>query len=66
MVYVVGIAGLMGGFVVGMMVIYFLTRHKTREELLGDPYIRWKYGLLCWGIAGLGCYSFVVTYQQYF
>lgn len=66
MVYVVGVIGLVGGFLFGLMVLQFLTRHKSRAELLSDPYIKWKYGLLCWGIAALGCYSFIEIYRQYF
>ncbi len=66
MVYGVGILGLIGGFAFGVMVLHFLTRHKSREELLNDRFLKWKYGLLCWGIAALGCYSFVQMYQEYF
>lgn len=66
MVYVAGIIGFIGGFVFGQMVLLFFLRGKTREELLNDPYIKWKYGLLNWIIAGLGAYSAVAMYQYYF
>lgn len=66
MVYVVGIVGFLGGFAAGQMLLYFLLRHKSRGELLGDPRLKLKYGLLNWGCAALGSYSFVEIYQRYF
>lgn len=66
MVYVVGVIGFIGGFVFGQMVLYFLLRHYSREDLLNDPYLKWTYGVLNWLIAGVGSYSFVFLYQQYF
>lgn len=66
MIYAFGIAGFIGGFICGQMVIYFLLRHKSREELLKDRNLKWTYGLLNWGVAVLGAYSFVVMYKEYF
>ena len=66
MVYILGIIGFIGGFVVGQMVLYFMLRHRSREELLNDKYLKWKYGLLNWAFAAIGAYSFVTLYQQYF
>ncbi len=66
MIYVVGIVGLVGGFIAGQMLLYFLLRHRSREDLLGDPSVKWTYGLLNWMIAALGAYAFVSMYQQYF
>ena len=66
MVYVVGIAGFIGGFVFGQMVLYVLLRHKSREELLNDRALKWKTGLLNWGMAALGAYSFVHIYGLYY
>lgn len=65
MVYGIGILGFIAGFIAGQMLLYFMLRHKSREELLNDPYIKWKYGLLNWGVAALGAYAFVKVYQEY-
>lgn len=66
MVYIFGIAGLICGFLCGQMVLYFLLRHRTREELLKDKTLHLRYGLLNWLFAVAGAYSFVVMYNKYF
>lgn len=66
MVYVAGIIGFIGGFLAGQMLLYFMLRHKSREELLNDKSLKWKYGFLNWLVAGLGAYSFVMLYRLYF
>lgn len=66
MIYIMGIVGFLGGFAVGQMVLYFLLRHKTREELLGDRALKWKYGLLNWGLALLGAWFMVQSWRVSF
>lgn len=66
MVYLVGVIGLIGGFAIGQMVLYFLLRNVSREDLLSDPYIKWKYGTLNWVIAVVSCYVMVSMYRYYF
>jgi ABC-type antimicrobial peptide transport system permease subunit len=66
MIYLIGILGFIGGFIFGQMVLYFMLRHKKREELLNDPYIKWTYGTVNWVFAGLGSYGFVLLYREYF
>jgi hypothetical protein len=66
MVYVMGAVGVMGGFLVGQMVLYFLLRHKTTEDLLHDKKLRLKYGIINWGFALLGGYSMIEMYKLYF
>ncbi len=66
MVYVVGFVGLICGFIAGQMLLYFMLRHKSREELLNDPSLKWKYGILNWLIAVLGASSFMSMYERYF
>ncbi|PCJ03269.1 MAG: hypothetical protein COB14_00630 [Alphaproteobacteria bacterium] len=66
MVYVAGIIGLIGGFMCGLMLLTFLLRNVKREDLMNDPYIKWKYGLLNWGCAILGAYAGVSMYEKYF
>ncbi len=66
MIYGFGIVGFIGGFILGQMVLYFLLRHKTNEELLNDRLLKFKYGLVGWGFAALGAYSFVEMYKYYY
>lgn len=48
MLYVVGTIGFFGGFLLGQMILAILLRDKTREQLLSDKSLRWKYGVLNW------------------
>ena len=66
MIYVMGIVGFIGGAAFGLMALHFLLRHKSRDELLHDKFLKYKYGLMCWGMAVLGSYGLVQLYQQYF
>ncbi len=66
MVYVVGIIGFIGGFLAGQMLLYFMLRHKSREDLIRDKSLKWQYGILNWLVAILGCYSFIQMYELYF
>lgn len=66
MIYIMGIFGFLGGFAAGQMVLYFLLRHKSREELLSDSSLKWKYGLLNWGLALLGAWFMVESYRLAF
>ncbi|MCB1651534.1 MAG: hypothetical protein KDI46_05715 [Alphaproteobacteria bacterium] len=66
MVYVAGVFGFIGGFILGQMMLYFLLRHKSREELLNDRFLKWTYGLGNWVVAGFSSYGMVLMYQYYF
>ncbi|MCB1783886.1 MAG: hypothetical protein KDI13_07805 [Alphaproteobacteria bacterium] len=66
MVYVAGGFGLIAGFVFGQMLLFFLLRNVPKKDLLEDPYIKWKYGLLNWVIAGSTAYGAASLYQQFF
>jgi ABC-type antimicrobial peptide transport system permease subunit len=65
MVYVIGIIGFIAGFALGQMILYFLLRHKSRDELLTDSSLKWQYGLLNWAVAGLCSYAAVYLYGEY-
>lgn len=65
MVYVIGFIGFVVGFCVGQMMLMFLLRHKTNEDLKNDPRLK-AYGLLNWLVAGIGSIVFVGLYGQYF
>lgn len=66
MVYLIGTLGFFCGFVFGQMLLFFMLRNVSKEDLLNDPYLKWKYGLLNWVIAGFGSYSFVSVYERFF
>jgi len=65
MVYVVGIVGFIGGFCAGLLILLFLLRHKTAEQLTTDPTLK-VYGFLNWVVAGVGAAAFVAIYRNYF
>ena len=66
MVYVIGIVGFIGGFAIGQMVLHFLLRHRSKEELLGDTKLRWVYGTLNWAVAVAVCYFVIEAWKTYF
>ncbi len=66
MVYVIGVLGFIGGFFVGQMALYFLLRHKTKEELLAQEHLKWTYGIFNWAVAIFGSYLLIKMYEQYF
>lgn len=66
MIYVAGVIGFIGGFALGIMLLSFMLRNVSQEDLLNDRYLRWKYGVLNWLIAVLGAYSGVHMYERYF
>lgn len=65
MVYVIGTIGFFSGFAAGLLLLHFMLRHKTNDEILSDPYIKWKYGIINWGLAVFGAYAFVQAYKEY-
>ena len=65
MVYLIGTIGFNSGFATGLLLLHFMLRHKTNDELLNDPYLKWKYGIINWGLAGFGAYAFVQAYKEY-
>lgn len=66
MIYIIGIIGFIGGFILGQILLYFMLRHRSREDLLKDKNLKWTYGLINWAVAVLGAYSFVIMYNQYY
>ena len=66
MIYAFGLGGLVCGFALGQMVIFFLLRHRSREDLMNDRSIKFTYGTLNWLFALLGAYAAVIMYNQYY
>lgn len=66
MVYVAGIIGFVCGFSLGLWVLSYLLKGRSREDLLQDKSLRWTYGLLAWAMAAITSYSAVALYKYYF
>ena len=66
MVYLFGIGGFIGGFILGQVLLAFLLRGKTREQLLSDKHLKWKYGTLNWLVAAMGCASALMLHERLF
>ncbi len=66
MVYIIGVFGFILGFFLGQMLLFFLLRNVPSEKLLNDPFIKWKYGLLNWAVAGFTCWAMMEMYGRYF
>jgi divalent metal cation (Fe/Co/Zn/Cd) transporter len=66
MVYVAGIIGFIGGFVLALQILGRLLKDRPREDLLQDKSLRFTYGLLAWGVAGFSAFCAVTLYRFYF
>jgi len=45
MIYVFGIFGFIGGFILGQGLLLYLLRSRPREELLNNRMLKFTYGL---------------------
>ena len=69
MVYLIGFGGFVSGFCVGQMVLAWLLRERSKQEILDlmkDGHARLKYGMLNWAMAAMGAFTFVETYRRWF
>jgi hypothetical protein len=69
MTWLMGIMGLVCGFAAGQMLLSFLLRNRSKQEILDmmkDGEARWKYGMLNWLVAALGAVSFIIIYRRWF
>lgn len=66
MIYVAGFLGFIVGFFIGLALLMFLLSNVKKDDLLNDPYIKWKYGIINWSCAFLGAYGGVFIYERYF
>lgn len=66
MVYIFGIVGFLGGFSMGLLLIHFFLKSRSKRDLVEDKSLRWTYGVLVWLCAGLGAWAAVVVWGQYF
>ncbi|HEY0901629.1 MAG TPA: hypothetical protein VGD95_05850 [Micavibrio sp.] len=66
MIYLVGFIGFVAGFVLALRILAYLLKDRPAEDLLQDRGLRFTYGVLAWGIAGLTAFCAVLVYQTYF
>lgn len=65
MALVMAVIGFISGFCAGQMVLMFMLRHKSNEDLKKDRSLK-IYGILNWTMAGLGAYTFMAIFEKYF
>lgn len=68
MVYLVGITGFICGFFAGQMLLLWLLRDYSKQEILElmkEPGQKFKYGMLNWAVAALGAFLLVYIYNNY-
>ncbi len=66
MTWIVGIIGFAGGFCLGLLIIHFFLRGKSKEDLTQDKSLHWTYGIGVWVFAGLGAWAALKFYALYF
>lgn len=64
MIYVFGIVGFIGGFALGLFIINYLLRTRSKTELVRDKSVRWIYGTAVWAIASAASWAAVWVYRQ--
>ena len=66
MVYIVGVIGFIGGFVLGLMILQRWLKDRSKEDLMENDGLKWAYGVFNWLIAALGAYCSIALYNIYF
>lgn len=64
--YIVGLIGLVAGFVLGQIVLMVMLRDLPNEALLDNPKRHWKYAMLNWAFAIAGMASAIYLYDEIF
>lgn len=66
MAWVVGIFGFIAGFAAGQLLLLRMLKDRSREELLNDRGLKWRYGTFNWLVAIGTCLCALATYRHYF
>lgn len=66
MLYVVGLIGFIAGFVFGQMILKRMLAGKSREELINNKSLHWKFGTMNWLIALLAMAAAMMAYERWF
>lgn len=64
MVYVIAVAGFVGGFIVGLVALQYILKDRSKTDLINDKSLR-IYGLVTWGAAVLGAVSSVALWSHF-
>lgn len=62
----IGFLGLVSGFLAGQVLLMFMLRHKSNQDIKVEKRSLHIYGLLNWAVAFLGCAAFLYIYRKYF
>lgn len=64
MVYIFTLFGFLIGFGIGLGTANVLLRNKTKDEILKDQSIRWKYGSLIWIFGFVGAWLGLIIHNN--
>ncbi len=66
MLYVVGLIGFIAGFMFGQLILSRMLAGKSKQELMDNKGLHWKYGTLNWLIALLAMAAAMMIYERWF
>lgn len=66
MTILIGFAGLVAGFLAGQILLMFMLRHKSNQDIKMERKSLHIYGLLNWAVALMGCAAFLYIHNKYF
>lgn len=66
MTTIIGIAGFIGGFALGLLLAGYMLRRRSREDLVKNKTLRWTYGLAVWVFGAAGSWGALEVYKTYF
>jgi hypothetical protein len=64
MIYVAGTIGFVIGFLLGQGLLMVWLKDRSKEELLKDRDLRYRYGLFNWGLAAAGTWMGLEVYRM--
>jgi ABC-type antimicrobial peptide transport system permease subunit len=66
MLFVIGLIGFIAGFMFGQMILRRILAGKSKQELMDNKGLHWKYGTLNWLIALLAMAAAMKIYEHWF
>lgn len=66
MLYVIGLTGFVAGFAFGQMLLMRLLAGKSKQELMDNKSLHWKYGTLNWLVAIVAMAGAMKLYEHWF
>jgi hypothetical protein len=65
MIYIIGTVGFIAGFVLGQILLMRWLKEYSKEELLENKDLHWKYGFFNWVVAIVTSASSVWLYRHF-